>query len=76
MKKLNAHININDCKGTGQKERHSATLNPLYFQADEKQLNDFVDFAVNYSTNLSYYNLSGKPEGDWKDFFQNDIILI
>ncbi|KZS39755.1 hypothetical protein AWE51_08885 [Aquimarina aggregata] len=63
-------------KGTSQKYRNNTSLNPNYISIDERSMLDLVQFTIDYSENINYYNLDNKIAGDWKPFFLNDPAFI
>ncbi len=55
--------------GTSQKSRSQLALNPTYFLVEERDIDDFLDFAYQFSAQLKYYNLTDAAEGNWQVFF-------
>lgn len=63
-------------QGTGQTERYLTALNTEYFSIDERNLNDFVDFASKFSEFINFYNTENNLDGNWSTFFNNDITFL
>lgn len=54
--------------GTNQAGRALAALDPGYVSVDERTSGDLLSFARAYGKELTYYGISGEPEGDWSGF--------
>ncbi|XXT24938.1 baseplate J/gp47 family protein [Sorangium sp. So ce429] len=54
--------------GTSQAGRALAALAPGYVSVDERTSEDLLAFARAYGKELTYYNASGEPDGDWSGF--------
>jgi len=62
--------------GINQSGRLLASLDPTFVRPDERSLLDLVQFTLNYSEAVSYYNFQNKPIGTWKPFLLNDPVFI
>lgn len=63
-------------KGTSQKLRKNKALNPEYISIDERSMLDLVQFTLNFSQNLNFYNFQNKVIDNWKAFLLNDSAFI
>ncbi len=63
-------------KGTSQKSRKNIALNPEYISIDERSMLDLVQFTLNFSQNLNFYNLHNKIIDNWRSFLLNDSAFI
>lgn len=74
----------NDCNiknplrrdGASQSKRILKALKPSYIKVDERDLDDLLVFIRKYAEKVQYYNLNNEPDGDWKNFIENDISTI
>ena len=67
--------NTNDffpVRGVSQSKRENLALNPSYFKIDDRSFGDHVNFLVEYSKSLSFFNEQNRYEGSWEEFFAND----
>ena len=67
--KLKANI-IRD--GTSQRSRKLEALDPAYFSVEERTLADWMRYAQEFSSYLTYFNEQDQPDGDWSAFFAGD----
>jgi hypothetical protein len=63
-------------KGTSQKSRKNIALNPESISIDERSMLDLVQFTLNFSQNLNFYNFHNKVVDNWKSFLLNDSAFI
>ena len=63
-------------KGTSRKLRKNKALNPEYISIDERSLLDLVQFTLNFSQNLNFYNFHNKVIDNWKTFLLNDSAFV
>src|SRR5690554_1546762 len=63
-------------KGTSRKLRKNKALNPEYISIDERSLLDLVQFTLNFSQNLNFYNFHNKVIDNWKAFLLNDSAFV
>ncbi len=57
--------------GTNQLQRQLPTLKSDYVKVDDRNINDFLDYIYQLSTQIRYFNLANEEEYDWKVFFEN-----
>ena len=62
--------------GTSQAQRPLAALDPAYVKVDERDIEDFLVFALRFARQLIYYHRQNQDAGDWKDFFAGDISVL
>jgi len=63
-------------KGTSQKSRRNKALNPEYISIDERSMLDMVQFTLDFSQNINFYNLQNRVIDNWKSFLLNDSAFI
>lgn len=63
-------------KGTSQKLRKNQALNADYISIDERSLLDLVQFTLNFSQNLNFYNFHNKVVDNWKNFLLHDAAFV
>ena len=65
-------------KGTSQKSRKNIALREDYIAIDERSLLDMVQFTLDFSQNVNFYNLQNKviDNSGWKSFLLNDSAFI
>src|ERR1700733_2702634 len=63
-------------EGVSQQDRYLVSLNPDYFQIDERTADDLLLFIAELSYQYNYFNAGNKLEGDWSDFFMYDTHLL
>jgi len=68
------HAYITD--GISQRDRYPASLDPGYFQVDERTTNDLLLFITELSLKYNYYNDQNEVNGNWLDFFLSDPNLM
>jgi len=76
MKLLSKKIYLRDHLGTSQSERYPDALSPEYFQVEEKQLKDYIDFISKYAHLINYYNEFNRLDGDWAVMFEYNITVL
>lgn len=62
--------------GVSQKQRRPEALDPSFVKLDDRKLEDFLVFAMEYSKKVNFFNLSNKPEGTWEGFWNTDPTLV
>ena len=62
--------------GTSQRGRALRSLDPDYISVEERTLVDWIQFVQAYAQDLTYFNLSNQPDGDWSTFFAGDAQAI
>ncbi|MBN1301242.1 MAG: hypothetical protein JW995_08480 [Melioribacteraceae bacterium] len=62
--------------GTSQNKRLLKALDPAYIKVDERNISDLLLFVSKYAEKVQYYNSKNKPDGNWKDFIENDVSAI
>lgn len=63
--------------GVSQAQRRLTALDPSYVKVEERDLQDFLVFALEFSRQLIYYNFDDKQEGDWEAFWGcNPALMI
>ncbi len=58
--------------GTSRRQRTLAALAPTSVMVDERSLEDFLVFALDFSRQVRYYDLQNHPDGNWEDFWACD----
>ena len=64
-----------DKKWVSRASRLRKKLLPNHFKIDDKTLQDFSYFALNYGKSISYFNENNRPDGDWAVFYRNDSTI-
>ena len=75
---------LNDCthnidpfklvrEGCSQAQRRVAALSPDYAPVDQREPAHRMIFARAYAAYLRFFNDKNQPDGDWRDFFSNDV---
>ncbi|GAB3218628.1 hypothetical protein J0A67_03155 [Algoriphagus aestuariicola] len=62
--------------GINQSGRLLPSLEPTSIVPDERTLLDLVQFTLDYSDAVSYYNFQNKPLGTWRPFLLDDPVFI
>lgn len=62
--------------GISQRDRYPASLDPGYFNIDERTTNDLLLFVTELSFKYNYYDHNNEVDGDWLDFFLSDPNLM
>lgn len=62
--------------GLSQSERYPRSLQPDFFQIDERDVDDMLRFIVELSQHFNYYNLNNQIEDNWEDILISDINII
>ncbi len=57
-------------------DRWLPALHPGYARADDRSLEELLDFAVRFGGLINYYGHDDTVEGDWSGFFARDPILV
>lgn len=58
--------------GQSQSARNLPALSPDYIKVDERDRDDLISFARQYSKLIQYYDEQNQPSGNWGDFFKKD----
>jgi hypothetical protein len=59
--------------GSSVLNRYNRYLDEGYFQIDERSLSDLMNFIKDFSSSIQFINNDNKPEGDWSDFFNQNL---
>src|SRR3954471_18084219 len=59
-------------EGISQADRYPDSLRTDYFRLEERDMDDFLFFALKLSRQFKYYNQDDKVDGTWEDFFLKD----
>ncbi|ASZ12276.1 hypothetical protein KTO58_13340 [Chitinophaga pendula] len=70
----NFFVHIQD--GISQAERQLETLMPEYVKVDDRSSQELIRYLSHLSTQFTYYNFNNIPEGDWREFFSSDLIIL
>lgn len=62
--------------GVSQKQRRPFALDPSFVKLDERKLEDFLVFAIEYSKKVNFFSLNNKPEGSWEGFWNSDPTMV
>lgn len=62
--------------GTSQLQRQLSGLEKDYVRIDEKEYDNWIIFATQFSHYLKYYDATDTAAGDWTIFFTNDVSAI
>jgi hypothetical protein len=62
--------------GISQLQRLLPGLQPSYIRVDEREYEDWIFFADEFSRYLKFYEVSGTVTGNWNAFFSTDISAI
>jgi hypothetical protein len=62
--------------GVSRRQRKLEALNPSFVKVDERTLEDFLVFALDFSRQVQFYNLSNQPDGNWEDFWGFDPTVV
>lgn len=62
--------------GTSQDERMLAALRPGYIRPDEMELPELLFLGSRFAAQLSYFDASDQPAGDWQSLFSSDISAL
>ncbi len=62
--------------GSRQDSRFLANLDPSTVKVDDRSLEDLLLFTARFSKLVRFYNLENKIEGDWSDFFNDELIIL
>ena len=61
--------------GTTQRDRDKYALKPDYFEIDEFNVSQFIDFVSDYSKNMAYIDAENRMVGDWSSFFRRNSTM-
>ena len=59
--------------GSSVLNRYNRYLDDDYIQIDERSLSDLMNFVKDFSAHIQFVNNDNKPEGDWADFFNQNL---
>ena len=59
-----------------QYDRWLTALEPDYAQVDDRSEQQLLDFAVQFSRLIRFYDLQDQPDGDWLGFFLSDPLMV
>lgn len=62
--------------GTGQKDRMPAAFTPDYFNVDEMSFENLLAMGAELASQIKYYNLGNRQDGDWGELFYADEAVI
>lgn len=62
--------------GVSQRQRRAPALDPSAIQIDGRTLEDFLVFALEFSKQVWYFNLSDQRESDWQNFWKCDPTVV
>lgn len=62
--------------GSRQDSRFLAQLNSDTVKVDDRSLEDLLLFTARFSKLIHFYNLENEIEGDWSDFFNDELIIL
>lgn len=63
-------------KGTSQKSRKNIALRNDYISIDERSTLDMMQFTLDFSQIVNFYNLQEKVIDNWKSFLLNDSAFV
>lgn len=62
--------------GVSQNQRRLAALDPSFVKMDERTLEDFLVFTLEYADRVCFYNLENQQDGNWVNFWGCDPTVI
>jgi hypothetical protein len=65
----NIYQYLQSTDGVNQLKRSLPALDPGSVQLDGRTNNDIINFLYQLSQQISFYDLTNTPQGDWSDFF-------
>ena len=71
VKHSNQYLNF----GTTQRDRDKYALKPDYFEIDEFNVSQFIEFVMDYSKNMAYIDAENRVVGDWSSFFRRNSTM-
>ena len=71
VKHSNQFLNL----GTTQRDRDKYALKPDYFEIDEFNVSQFIEFVSDYSKNMAYIDAENRVVGDWSSFFRRNSTM-
>lgn len=78
-KEFSSYVSIFNQEGTSRKERFGRSLNPENISLDDRQLEDFIIYAQQYSKNVLFVDTNlNNPDiaKTWEQFFKDDLVLL
>lgn len=60
--------------GASRKDRDIAALDVNYVSVEERSVEDLLKFVLEFAGQLTFYDSSNQPQGDWKLFFGGDPV--
>lgn len=76
MAQLSDIRNLLQRDGTSQAQRQLAALDPATVKVDERDVEDFLVFALRFAEQVNYYGLDNEGAGDWTPFFEGDTSVL
>jgi hypothetical protein len=61
---------------SSQETRFLPTLDYNKVQVDERNLDDLLLFSAGLAKLVKYFNLNNEAEGDWSDFFNDELVVL
>src|SRR5690554_4011210 len=62
--------------GTSQKQRIAKALDPSFAKLDERKLEDFLVFAMEFSKKVRFVDLNNIASGNWESFWTSDPTMV
>ena len=59
--------------GSSVLNRYNKYLHKDFIRIDERSLSDLLNFIKDFSANIQFVNNDNKPEGDWSNFFNQNL---
>ncbi|MCU0443436.1 MAG: baseplate J/gp47 family protein [Microscillaceae bacterium] len=66
----------NSRSSSSQETRFLPTLDYNKVQVDERSLDDLLLFSAGLAKLIKYFNLKNEAEGDWADFFNDELVVL
>ena len=63
-------------KGTSQETRKSKALSADYIALDERSMLDMMQFTLDFSENINFYDYQKNRVDSWKPFLLNDSAFV
>jgi hypothetical protein len=68
--------NLKPASGTARQDRFSKALDPASAPVDDRNYEDLMTFALEFSKLLNFYDSSNQPVADWQAFFKRDLSFL
>src|SRR5690554_6344634 len=62
--------------GTSQNQRIAKALDPSFAKLDERKLEDFLVFAMEFSKKVKFFDLNNSAAGNWEGFWTSDPTMV